>query len=63
LIEIIARDKTSLDITWLKDKSLADLINYPDPDIWEKETVENLENALDTFRMIVHKLKKLIEKY
>ena len=25
--EIIARDKTSLDITWLKDKSLADLDN------------------------------------
>jgi type I restriction enzyme M protein len=27
--EIIARDKTSLDITWLKDKSLADLDNLP----------------------------------
>lgn len=29
--EIITRDKTSLDITWLKDKSLADLDNLPDP--------------------------------
>ncbi|MFI5193988.1 MAG: hypothetical protein ACHQD7_08020 [Chitinophagales bacterium] len=28
--EIVARDKTSLDITWLKDKSLADLDNLPD---------------------------------
>ena len=28
-----ARDKTSLDITWLKDKSLADLDNLPDPDV------------------------------
>jgi len=26
--EIIARDKTSWDITWLKDKSLADLDNF-----------------------------------
>lgn len=26
--EIIARDKTSLDITWLKDKSLADLVTF-----------------------------------
>jgi hypothetical protein len=31
--EIIARDKTSLDITWLKDKSLADLDNLPDPEV------------------------------
>lgn len=29
--EIIARDKTSLDISWLKDNSLADLDNLPDP--------------------------------
>jgi type I restriction enzyme M protein len=29
--EIIARDKTNLDIFWLKDKSLADLDNLPDP--------------------------------
>ena len=31
--EIINRDKTSLDITWIKDKSLADLDNLPDPDL------------------------------
>jgi type I restriction enzyme M protein len=30
--EIINRDKTSLDITWIKDKFLADLDNLPDPD-------------------------------
>ena len=41
--EIIARDKTSLDITWLKDKSLADLDNLPDPDVLALEIVENLE--------------------
>ncbi|WP_205948510.1 N-6 DNA methylase family protein [Pueribacillus theae] len=28
--ELIARDKTNLDIFWLKDKSLADLDNLPD---------------------------------
>jgi hypothetical protein len=32
--EIIVHDKTSLDITWLKDKSLADLENLPDPMYW-----------------------------
>ena len=31
--EINCHDKTSLDITCLKDKSLADLNNLPDPDV------------------------------
>jgi type I restriction enzyme M protein len=56
--EIIARDKTSLDITWLKDKSLADLDNLPDPDVLAEEIVENLESALDGFKQIIEKLKK-----
>jgi len=51
--EIIARDKTSLDITWLKDKSLADLDNLPDPDILATEIIENLESGLASFREIV----------
>jgi type I restriction enzyme M protein len=58
LTEIIARDKTSLDITWLKDKSLADLDNLPDPDTLAEEIVENLESALDGFRLVLEKLKK-----
>ena len=56
--EIIARDKTSLDITWLKDKSLADLDNLPDPDVLAEEIVENLESALDGFKAIIAQLKK-----
>jgi type I restriction enzyme M protein len=56
--EIIARDKTSLDITWLKDKSLADLDNLPDPDVLAEEIVENLEAGLENFRTIVLSLKK-----
>jgi len=43
--EIIARDETSLDITWLKDKSLADWDNLPDPDVLAEEIVENLEEV------------------
>lgn len=54
--EIIARDKTSLDITWLKDKSLADLDNLPDPDILAAEIVENLEAGLESFRKIIDTL-------
>ncbi len=56
--EIIARDKTSLDITWLKDKSLADLDNLPDPDVLAEEIAENLESALGSFQAIIKQLKK-----
>jgi type I restriction enzyme M protein len=56
--EIIARDKTSLDISWLRDKSLADLDNLPDPDVLAEEIVDNLEAALANFRTIGVALKK-----
>lgn len=56
--EIIARDKTSLDITWLKDKSLTDFDNLPDPDVLAEEIVENLEAGLANFRAIIEALKK-----
>ncbi|HEX8278710.1 MAG TPA: SAM-dependent DNA methyltransferase, partial [Segetibacter sp.] len=55
--EIVARDKTSLDITWLKDKSLADLDNLPDPDVLAEEIAENLESALGSFREVIRQLK------
>lgn len=51
--EIIARDKTNLDIFWLKDKSLTDLDNLPDPDILANEIIENLESGLESFREIM----------
>ncbi|WP_419547845.1 N-6 DNA methylase [Microcystis sp.] len=55
--EIIARDKTSLDIFWLKDKSLTDLDNLPDPDVLALEIMENLEAGLESFRTIVDSLE------
>jgi type I restriction enzyme M protein len=57
--EIIARDKTSLDITWLKDKSLADLDNLPDPDVLAEEIVENLQAGLASFQQIILSLNKV----
>ena len=56
--EILARDKTSLDITWLRDKSLADLDNLPDPDLLAEEIAENLESALANFKQIIEQLRK-----
>lgn len=52
LEQILARDKTSLDIFWLKDKSLADLDNLPEPDELASEIIENLEAGLASFRAV-----------
>jgi type I restriction enzyme M protein len=51
--KIINRDKTSLDITWIKDKSLADLDNLPDPDLLANDIIENLESAVESFKEIM----------
>ncbi len=48
--EILKRDKTSLDIFWIKDKSLADLDNLPDPDVLADDIIENLQSALESFQ-------------
>jgi type I restriction enzyme M protein len=42
-----------LDIFWLKDKSLADLDNLPEPDELDGEIIENLEAGLNSFREVV----------
>jgi type I restriction enzyme M protein len=54
--EIISRDKTSLDISWLRDKSLADLDNLPDPEDLAADIIENLEAGLASFREIMNTL-------
>lgn len=54
--EITSRDKTSMDIFWIKDDSLTDLDNIPDPDILAAEIVENIEAGLESFREIVNGL-------
>jgi type I restriction enzyme M protein len=55
--ELIARDKTSLDLFWLKDKSLTDLDNLPEPDDLAEEIIENLEAGLNSFREILGALE------
>jgi type I restriction enzyme M protein len=56
--EILARDKTSLDIFWIKDKSLADLDNLPAPDELAADIIENLQSALESFQELQAQLKK-----
>ena len=54
--ETVARDKTNLDIFWLKDESLGDLDNLPDPDVLALEIIENVEAGLAGFKEIVEGL-------
>ena len=54
--EIIKRDKTSLDIFWLKDNKLENTENLPDPDIIADEIAESLEVALEQIKEIQNNL-------
>ena len=54
--DIIARDKTSLDIFWIRDESLADLDNLPDPDVLAEEIIENLEAGVESFKQIMESI-------
>ena len=54
--EIVSRDTTSLNITWLKDKSLADMNNLPDPDVLASDIMEYLEAGLAYFFLIIRQL-------
>ena len=54
--ELMARDKVNLDIFWLRDESLEDSANLPDPDVLAKEIMEELEAALEQFKGIVEEL-------
>lgn len=55
--DILSRDKKSLDIFWIKDKSLADLDNLPSPDELAGDIIENLESALESFAALKAQLK------
>ena len=54
--DLVARDKASLDIFWLKDDSLEDSDNLPAPGILAAEIVEDLQAALEQFRLIAEDL-------
>ena len=55
--DVLKRDKTSLDIFWVKDKSLSDLDNLPDPDVLADDIMENLQSALASFQELKAQLK------
>ncbi|MGS4947984.1 hypothetical protein ACVDG3_21150 [Meridianimarinicoccus sp. RP-17] len=50
--ELLARDKASLDLFWLRDASMTDLANLPEPEVLAEEIMENLRSALASFEAI-----------
>jgi type I restriction enzyme M protein len=57
LEELLARDKSSLDLFWLKDDSLLDSDNLPDPDVIAAEITEDLRSALEQMEEILGDLE------
>jgi type I restriction enzyme M protein len=55
--ELVARDKASLDIFWLRDESLEDTDNLPPPGVIAAEIVEDLEAALAEFAELAEALQ------
>jgi len=56
--ELMARDKASLDIFWLKDDSLDNLDDLPPPEVLQQEIIEHLEAALASFRDVAVGLRR-----
>ncbi len=50
--DLIKRDKVNLDIFWLRDESLEESENLPEPQVIAQEIMDNLESALEQFSEI-----------
>jgi type I restriction enzyme M protein len=55
--ELAKRDKLNLDIFWLKDKSLEDSDNLPEPDVLAQEITDDLQAAIDQFATVAERLR------
>lgn len=55
--ELAARDKCSLDIFWLKDKSLEDSANLPEPHVLAEEIADDLRSALEQIESVLGDLQ------
>lgn len=47
LADILARDKVSMDLFWLRDESLEDSASLPDPHLLAQEIADDLRSALE----------------
>lgn len=51
--DLIARDKTNLDIFWLKDDSVEDAADLPAPEVLAREILEELESAMSEIQAVI----------
>ena len=56
--ELTSRDKASLDIFWLQDKSLEDSADLTAPEVIAAEIVEDLQAALEQFAAVALSLEQ-----
>ena len=56
--ELLARDKVSLDLTWLRDESLEDSATLPDPHVLAQEIADDLRSALGQIEDILGDLQQ-----
>ena len=56
--EIVNRDKASLDIFWLRDESLEDSANLPEPDVLAEEIADDLRSALEQIEDVLADLQE-----
>ena len=54
--ELIKRDKLSLDIFWLRDKSLEDANDLPSPDVLIASIIEDLQAAIEQLSTITEEI-------
>ncbi|MHC2069631.1 class I SAM-dependent DNA methyltransferase [Bremerella sp. T1] len=54
--ELIKRDKVNLDIFWLRDKTIEDSDDLPEPDILAQEIADDLQMALEQFQAIADRV-------
>lgn len=56
--ELENRDKLDLDLTWLKDESIEDGSNLPEPDELADEMIQDLQNALELLTEVAQVVTK-----
>jgi len=54
--ELVERDKLNLDLSWLRDRSLEDSENLPEPEVIAAQIAEDLRSAPEAFEEIAEEL-------
>jgi type I restriction enzyme M protein len=55
--EIVARDKASLDVFWLRDESIEDSANLPEPHVLAEEIADDLRASLEQIEDVLADLQ------